>query len=66
MSVRQTTNTQIHCDGIDCHACRSFGPEDNLITCRAILREEGWRCDESGDWCPRWRPRHMKSEKRHE
>ncbi|MGA4995841.1 hypothetical protein [Nonomuraea bangladeshensis] len=49
--------------GVICDGCGATVERDYVVTdamtkperfeiARAALRREGWRCDESGDWCP--------------
>jgi hypothetical protein len=52
MSLIRRTITVIRCDHPGCN--ESLG--DDYTTAhkvRAWCREQGWRVDRSGDWCPR-------------
>jgi hypothetical protein len=48
----------VFCDGCGTTVTRDYvvsetmSRPERLEVARASLRGEGWRCDESGDWCP--------------
>jgi hypothetical protein len=52
VSATQTTNTYIRCDGDGCSEGVPFDYESSEMSCRRQLRADGWRCDDTGDYCP--------------